>query len=295
MKVHLHQIRIPANYVLILPDPDFQTFQLYGEDTDFQVGNKDEETLASHYSVRGKVFAVPEKLNFNLQQIQNNLIPATSTLSMDEIKFFFRSQMVENMGYKFGSVLFDVPMEVKVGDIVYFNYQEHYACYEQARYVDTFEYGEMMLMKYDELICCHPEHDEDALTMLNGLLLAEVITTNTVYGKNVYERAGIFLADMSEETERVKKKTSIAYLTHWGTSVNRFLENSTNTEGPHDFKGGELIVFNPKLAPPLMFTLHRSTFRGMDLVKIRRRDIFCILPAEWNDELSQLASEMHLN
>lgn len=294
MKVKLSQIAIPYNYVLVLPDPDFKTFQVDTHDT-LLVGEKDAETAASHFSIRGKVFGLPQKLVFSLHQIRINKIPAAPNLTSDAMMFYFRSQMVENMGYKKGSVLYDVPMEVKLHDIVYFNYQEQYSCYEEARIVDTVEYGVMLLMKYDQLVCCHPEYDEAAITMLNGYLLVEPIKIETVFGSHIYEKAGILLADQTTDQKRIVKKTSIGILAHSGCHVKQFLEDSDNNEGDFDFAGGEIIVYNPKVAPPLMYALHKATLEGKELVKIRRKDIFCILPSEWSAELAGLASQLHLN
>lgn len=294
MKLKPSQIHIPSNYVLILPDPDFTNFHFAGHESTLQVGNKDAETLASHYSVRGKVYAVPDKLVFSLAQIKKNLVPEAPMLSNEEMFFYFKSNMVLNKGYKAGSVLFDVPMEVETGDVAYFNYQEHYSCYEQARWIET-ELGEMLLIKYDNLICCHPEANPSAVRMLNGYLLVEVISTTSVFGKRTYEKAGIVMNDSKDDTKRVTKKKSIGYITHFGSHVRNYLENSENNEGAHDFTGGELIVYNPKVAPPLQFNLHQSAFEGMELVKIHRKDIFCILPDEWKSELRELASSIHLN
>lgn len=294
MKVSFTQIEIPQNYVLVLADKEFDKFQHNGKDL-LDIAPPSVEDSASHYSVRGKVFAVPNCLMFNLAKIQANKIPAPYGLSMQEVLFYFKSKFVENNDYKTSSTLFDVPMEVCTGDIVYFNYQEHYRCYTQATYVDTIEHGEMMLMRYDSLIAKHPEDAPADITMLNGYVLVEPITGSEVFGSNLYEKNGILIPNMREAVAITKKKKNVGYVRFWGSHCKGYLDFSDKQEAAHEFTDGDIIVYNPKKAPSLEFTMHQKHFGGKQLVKIQRRDIFCVLPDRFKKELESVILDVHLN
>lgn len=284
MKIDHSLITIPRNYVLVLPDHEFTHFHLNGRES-LAAGKVSLENVAEHYSIRGKVFAVPNELVFNLTQIKNNKIPVAPMLDFEQTMFYFKSQQMETEGYKQGSVAFDVPMQVSPGDTVYFNYQEHYNCYDHGRWVDTVEHGEMLLMKYDQLICCHPAKDPNNLTMLNGYLFVEPIGIETLFGKNVFERAGIVIAKLKGQEMDFKKKLNIGWMRAWGTPVRNYIDFPDNNDGDYPFTDGQVVMYSPRVAPTLEFSLHKTHFDGKHLVKLRRRDLFAILPLDLTEGL----------
>lgn len=283
MKIDYNNITIPRNYVLVLPDQEFTNFHLNGQES-ISAGKVDLENAAEHYSIRGKVFAVPEELNFNLDQIRRNRIPEAPILNFEETMFFFRTHHVETEGYKQSSVAFDVTMDVRKHDIVYFNYQEHYNCYEHGRWMET-ELGDMLLMKYDQLICCNTENEPNKIIMLNGMMFVEPIGVETLFGKNIIERAGLNLVDKNGHEFDFKKKLNIGRVRVWGRHCLNYIDFPDNKEGPYDFEDGQIVLYNPKVAPALEFSLHKTMFEGKHLVKLRRRNLFAILPMDTTKDL----------
>lgn len=295
MKINHKLISIPRNYVLVLPDCEFERFQLNGADS-LSVGKANLENAAAHYSIRGKVFAVPDELVFNLDRIRANRIPVAPMLDFEQTMFYFKSYQVETEGYKNGSVLYDVPMEVRTSDIVYFNYQEHYNCYDHGRWVDTVEHGEMLLIKYDQLICCHTESEPDKIIMLNGYVFVEPIGVETLFGQNVFKRAGLYVAKSKGQEFDFQKKLNIGYVRLSGRHSKGFINLPDNVEGPYEFAPNQIVMYNPRVAPPVEFSLHKSHFEGKHLVKLWRRDIFAILPVDiTNDLVEDMVTTINLS
>lgn len=293
MKISIHDIIIPRNFVLILPDKEFTSFHLNGKEA-LPAGKVDLENVAEHYSVRGQVFGVPEELVFSLDRIQAIHVPDTFGMRPEETVFYLKSQQMEAKNYKDGSVAYDVPMTVCLGDTVYFNYQEHYNCYEEGRYVDT-ELGEMLLIKYDQLICADP-YDNGELIMLNGILLIEPISLESTFGKNIFSKAGFDIVNLKSKEDDIKKKLNIGFVRAWGRHVKTYMDFSEQNEGPYDFKDGQIVMYNPKVAPPLEYQLHNTMFEGKTLLKLRRRYIFAILPMDIaSDEVIDLVTNINLN
>lgn len=278
MKVDYKKITIPRNYVLVLPDHDFENFHIDGKES-ISAGKVDLENVAAHYSIKGKVFAVPQEIVFNLDRIRANRIPDAPELDFEQTMFYFKTHQVETEGYKQGSVLFDVTMDVRLNDTVYFNYQEHYNCYDHGRYVET-EMGDMFLIKYDQLICCHPEDKPAEITMLNGMMFIEPIDVKGEFGDNVIRRAGFDLPTKEGQEGDFKKKLTIGRVRLFGRHCKAYIDQPDNVEGPYDFAPGQIVMYNPKVAPTLEFSLHKTMFEGKNLVKLRRRNIFAILPVD---------------
>lgn len=293
MKVKAADIVIPHNFVLVQPDAEFETFQHKGK-TSFATGRVDLEHVASHYSIRGKVYAVPERLLFNLASMRKNMIVPPTGLSGEEIAFYFRSNLAEIHYQKRSSVLFDTDMDLNVGDIVFFNYQEHYNCYMEGRWVET-EIGDMMLMCYDNLICSHADIKKAEPLMLNGHILVEPISIESVFGTNVYKKAGIYISNRKQDIEVVKRKINLGYVRYFGKPCKAYIDMPDNKDGDHMFQEGDIIAYNPKVTPSLEYGLHKSHFGGKDLVKMKRRDVFCIFPAEFKKDLTTLVKDFNSN
>lgn len=295
MKLSIDQIDIPYNYVLVLADKSFDRFQQDGEDT-LATGSVNMENTAEHYSVRGKVFAVPKELSFRLEEMQANRVPQAFGMGMEEMAFYFRSYMMQNLYLKHSSVLYKTEMEVKVGNVVFFNYQEHYNCYQLGRWVDTVEHGEMLLIKYDELICTHSEDSPEELTMLNGLVLIEPVTPKIVNNNSHHRKGRIVVTDMKHENAKPKKKMSVGRVVCAGSPCEKYFEFPEREDGHQGLNQGEVVLYNAKLAPPLEFSLHRTQFDGREVVKLRRRDIFCTFPSGIDtDAIRELVLSAHLS
>jgi len=215
-------------------------------------------------------------------------------LSPDEISFYFRSNVVEMTHQKMTSVLFDTDMIVEVGDIVFFSYIEHYNCYQDGRWVET-DKGDMMLMQYDQLICCHPDFRGAVPRMLNGYCLIEPISIESVFGTNLYKKAGIYISNRKQDIEVLKRKTMLGYVRHFGEPNRAYIEMSDINDGLFDFEVGDIVMYNPKFAPTLEYGLHKAHFGGNELVKIHRRHIYCQFNESFKKDVKSLVKDFNSN
>lgn len=294
MKIASTEIAIPANYVLIKPDSPEEEFHSKGKAT-FKTGKVDLEHVGSHYSIRGQVFGIPEKLTYNLPSILVQRIQQPVTLTVDQTAFYFRSNLAEITHQKNTSVLCDVDIEVATGDIVFFNYLEHYNCYAEGRWVMTTDEGELLLMRYDQLICCHADTRGSKLTMLNGFVLVEPITIESLFGTNVYKKAGLWISSRKQDIEIMKRKTNLGFIRFSGKPSRSYIELPEHKDGDREMKEGEIVLYNPRITPALEYGLHKHHFGGLRLVKMKRRDIFCIFPEEFNTDLKNLPNDYKMN
>lgn len=294
MTIDYKKIQIPRNYVLVFPEKEYTNFHIDGRES-LPAGKVHLENEAEHYSIRGKVFGIPEELVFNLDRIRANKIPEANGLDFEQTMFYFKTHQVETEGYKQGSVAFDVPMQVSVGDTVYFNYQEHYNAYDHGRWMVT-DLGDMFLMKYDQLLCCHPDGNPAAVKMLNGLVLVEPISVEAIFGANVIRRKGFEIAKKVGTEMDFKKKMNVGYVRHWGTAVKDYIDLPDNRDQPYEFTQGQIVLYNPRVAPALEFSLHKTLFAGMHLVKLRRRNIFAIMAPDVSEgDVMELVTTINLN
>lgn len=294
------KVRLLANYVLVKPDKKFETYQFGGRETGILTASskldpsgKYISTEQEHVAISGIVYGVPEKLVYNAKAIWN-LQDNNDYRKGTFVRTKWVQQDIDRL--RNDSVQFDVPMEVKVGDRVYFEYMAHMFAEQQGLWVDTTE-GKMMLIKYDLLIMT----DE---IMLNGFLLIEneKIKKETVkveFGGNLMANAesweiegevlqsGIVLVGTREE----KKYRSYAYATlqksahpcksyldfrgkdDWGVFIWR---NGGFVNADRDLVQGDTLIYDPRFAKEIEFGLHR-VLSEKKLLRIQRKDIYAIM------------------
>lgn len=298
------KLRIPSNYILVKPDKAFETYQFAGRETGILVANtkldmsgKVVSTEQEHISISGTVYAVPEQLVYNAKAIWN---------LQDNNDFrrgaFVRSKWVQQDidQLRNESVQFDVPMEVNIGDKVYFEYLAHILSQQSGMYVDTKE-GIMMLIKYDMLIFAL-RNDEQI--MLNGFLIIEndIIkkdTVNVTFEGNIdansdswqvqgeIRESGLILVGGREE----KKYRSYAqakviqsaqpvksYLDFRGkddTGIFKLTENGFENMD-RELQIGDTLLYDPRFAKEIEFGLHR-VFSEKKLIRIQRKDVYAVI------------------
>lgn len=273
------RIRIPSNYVLVLPDKNFTTYQFQGRETGIEVGisavrdltdddtgiERIEETVqtyAHHLSVKGKVYAIPEKLIYNGHKIKY----ARLNFSNDN------SSMQKLGGLMSESLDFDTLMEVEVGDEVVFDYRSHLECYEDGKFIET-ELGDMFLIRYDMLqIAINPYGEKKAL---NGLVFLE---------QKLYEKetpSGLIIPVLSGKEDKIER-WDIGEVVLSGNPVFGYKDNIEYSDDPTPISAGDFIMYRPGGTGLLENDLHQIIFPGKRILTVRRRDIFMVLPNNQN-------------
>ena len=178
-KIKVRNVKPMANYVLVKPDEHHTTFQFNGRETNiisssyiFE-GENQIKADQRNYSTVGTVYAVCEKLNFYLPQINklresHDLYKDMGGMGTALVRPDIQKEIDRLTDL---SVRFDTPIEVKAGDRVNFDYLTHDKVKENALIVETDE-GTMYLVKYDLLYAVLDENNQP-IRMLNGWNLVE--------------------------------------------------------------------------------------------------------------------------
>jgi len=298
------KIRIPNNYVLVKPDKNFETYQFSGRETGILVANakldpsgKVVSTEQEHISISGTVYAIPENLVYNARAIwklqDNNDFRRGA---------FVRSKWVQQDidQLRNESVQFDVPMEVQVGDRVYFEYLAHILAQQSGMYVDTND-GKMMLIKYDMLIMALRNEEQ---IMLNGFLLIEneAIKKETIkveFEGNLNANAGSWevegeitssglilvggrqekkyrswaQAKLIQSAQPVKSYLDFRGKDDWG--IFKLTENGFENLD-RELLPDDTLLYDPRFAKEIEFGLHR-VLSEKKLLRIQRKDVYAVL------------------
>lgn len=270
MKISLKSFTIPFNYVLIKPEDAFQTYQFGGKETGIIAPSfkydkgKSFSDMDKHVSVCGDVYAVPQRLIYNGRKIRE--IQADKGWAMDKSIRKQADHLRET------TLQYDVPMEVKKGDKVYFDYLAYKNCLNTGRMLDTEE-GMMMLIKYDLLIM---SIRSDAVIMLNGYVLVEndeipVEKEDGVVG--IQRESGLFIPQLRKK-EIKNRKSAQATIIYSGSKCEDYLDNPIAVDGSGG--NGDKILYDPRFSKELEFGLHQA-FSDKKLRRIQRKDIHLIL------------------
>lgn len=241
-------MRISKNWVLVKPDENFKNYN----------GGKivtalDADSAGQRLSVRGKIISLPKKLVYNGNEIKKE----RSVFAND------RSSVSIISALKDVSMLYDVNIEPKVGDTVFFNYMEHYECYQNGRWIEG-EDGDMLLMRYDNLIVSHPLNNTSAIKPLNGLVLIEPIKTK--------EEESMTTVELQKYKHKIHK-TGLAKVIKTGQKCKGYLEDLNGPEDTNEIKEGQIIIYKPSGAHLLEWGLHQTLFKNRRIMAIHRRNI----------------------
>lgn len=257
-----YKLKIISNYVLVKPDKAFDTFQFGGKETgilaaSYKYDDKGQmhSTEMEHVSISGRVYAVPSKLNFYAEQIwdiQDNNDFRTGT--------FIRQPHIQQKIDRFRaeSVQYNVPVEVEVGDKVFFEYM----AYQLSEQLLTSE-GLMLLIKYDMLILSFRNEE---CQMLNGFMLIE----NEQLEKQEIQGIELIL----NQTEKKTRNRARAKVIASNAPCKMYLDFRGYQDG--EAETGDTILYDPRYAKELEYGLHRI-FNEKKLLRIQRKDIYAVL------------------
>lgn len=274
--IDYNKLKIPYNYVLVLPDNHHEFYHNdKGEEIDIQIGKSlyrdvaDEDSelgrleesvtnVAQHYSVKGKVYAVPNKLLFPIEKIKR-LRRNFGNNNADLKKL---GELISN------TVEWDVPIEVEVGDDVVFDYLSHIGCYDDGRWIET-ELGDMYLIRYDELnLRITPSGEKQTL---NGWML--------VSKEAAPEKSETGLDLVYQNEDRITKQ-EFATVIDPGKPVLHYKDDFDYVDDPYEFKIGQKVKYRPGGTKPLEWVLHQTLYPGTKALLVHRRDIFYAIEDE---------------
>lgn len=281
-ELDLNRIRIPLNYVLIKPDPHYETFQREGVDLGIQVSNfsyneKGERVSIRerNYSVMGTVYAVPENLIFNGAKLRKIGDDTGIRYSDGEPEVYNKDRMSEVSALRTVSLRFGSDMEVKVGDRVRFSYTVHMKAVDKGMEIDTPE-GAMFFTTYDNLFAIVDE-ESTPIKMLNGYILVEgekkdLESIDGVEGE--FSESGLFIPNLKTKHKR-KRKSMEGRILAIGSPISGHLDFFMEGPDPHvEMSVGEKLLFDPrgcKRLEPLNHQHHKE-----DLFILHRRSIIFV-------------------
>lgn len=237
---------ITNNHVLVLPDEN------YTKDGEIELYDSFEP--AKHFSVKGRVLAVPEMLICFREDM--NVLRAMQRVSKNPI---IQKDIQEMNRW---SVEFDTDMEVRVGDDVVFRYINRIACVEDEQVFGRDELGSRgaLLISYDEL---YMALRGDERILLNGWILVEPVEYSEA---ELIEMGGGF-----EKAMKSLEKPGVGIVREVGMPNYGYLDGTE--EGP-DVKPGMEILFRHSNAVPIEFKYHKELNEGKyAFYRMQRKDI----------------------
>lgn len=231
------RLRIPFNYVLVQIQGQFyeKVKSLY-IDTSFNP--------EQHHVIMGVVKSVPEKIFFPKQRI-------------DQIKNEFggsqncplhRLEEIQELTRR--SAQYDVDMELKERDTIFYHYNVYGEAHEQGR-VFTKDRETFILIPYDMVFVAI--RDEEVIPV-NGLVLIEP------------EQVQVGEFDLPRESDQVGK------IAHIGSPVRNYIGYPDESDEEF-YEFGDRVVFRKTRGVPLEFGIHQRLDKKY--FKMHRKDIVC--------------------
>jgi len=283
-----------SNFVLVLPDPQVETYQIAGKELgliapDFKYEKGEKISIKErNLSVMGTVYSVPDSLRFNLTEIDSlkkNSCFAIIDGTAVPINISIHRHIAQETA---DSVLYDVDMEVEKGDRVMFTYLAHKKAKDERMVVET-DFGEMYLIKYDMLQMVLGEENKPK-KMLNGYLLVEPEEIDILRedGKEFIEHSSGLVTIAPKFKLKKTKKNQIGKILLAGTRCRGYLQHKEKTDCTQVLNLNEKIVYDPRLCQKLEFETHQIISDKI-LHLIQRKDIHFI--CEEGFDFKQLSLE----
>lgn len=283
--MNINNIKIPSNYVLVKPDADFNSIIIDGRDTGIILGDSADakDFLADNYrdeaqdiatnsgqkkSVTGTVIKVCQKLIFNGEKLTKQRQGFSNDMAYMAMLSKIRSE----------SVVYDVPIEVKEGDKVVFDYVSHYECYQSGQYIET-EDGDYFILKYDQLYAKYTKEDGSDLYPLNGKVFVEALERE----KEVV--LGDILMVYTEDNKSFDtvgyikgKKLQIGQILASGCICKGYIDDLDMGDDTTKLNNGDYIAFKWAYATPFQSEMHQKFFPNKRVMVLNRKDVALYIP-----------------
>jgi len=222
------KLRPMNNYVLVKPKLDTNKIEVAGKE--FYVDTTWE--VEKHAPTEGEVIEVPDKLIFDIK--------------------------------KPWSTEFDVDMELKPKDKVYFHYLTKQNSESNGRVVRNDDGEILYLIPYDQIFAAVRQ---DKIIPINGYLLVDLIEGDLVK------------SEVLEIPDLLKKKGSakFARVKHVSSPIRKYKrfpkEGDCNT-----VKVGDIVAYSINSDLPMQYAYYNSLGKEKKYRRMQRRDIFAIIP-----------------
>ena len=163
------------------------------------------------------------------------------------------------------SVMYDVDMELQVGDRVIFDFKAESAVRKHGDIDGSYP------LRYDDI---YVAIRGEQIIPVNGIILVEACETTVEEDVQQALKAGLELPDtvVKEKSERY------GIVRHIGSPCRGFLQAPEElTEVDDEVCVGDKIVFHPVYAIELQYSLHQILEKGKTLYRMRRKDVFAVL------------------
>jgi len=272
--ISIKNIRIPFNYVLIKPDPDFETYQLAGKETGliaptykYEKGNR-VDAKNKNFATTGTVYGVPEQIRFTREDIK--AIKASIITERNNEKVIADASLLYKINrLKEAGCRFETENELAIGDHVKFSYQIHL----KSQYFDTEE-GKMCFVKYDDI------YMTTAGKMINGYLLIDPELQETEKeGAATFVRSttGLVIPKLGGTYKR-SARWAYGRVLHSGKplTVNGrpggYFDFPTYCDEDTDVQAGDKLIYDPRVAVQYETENHME-LADRRLYLIQRKDI----------------------
>ncbi len=249
------QIEIPVNLVLIKPDEDYTETSsgLNVKGVKEDRSKRQQNTLARHYAITGTVITVPNKLLFRGDQ-HARVLAATGGVYND----FSLKDLTDVVN---GSMEYDVEMELKVGDKIWFDYGCHYNANVEKKILDIEGVGKCYLIDYEAIFL---RERSGIKTPVNGWIWIKKI--------DAIQSSPSGLIVTSKKSKHLK---DIAEVVKIGSPIKKYL-STLHKDFPEPICEGQRIVYHEKLSTPIEYVIHKT--EGLEgLYKIKRKDIIALI------------------
>lgn len=257
-KINLEKFKIPSNYVLIKPEPDFEFIKVEpknkfsGESGPVEILiAHTTETHARHFSITGTVLVNPEKLIFNKKRIKD----FKRGRANDESRREGVARLME------ASLEIDVDIDTEVGDKVWFSYLCQLNAVIHKLIIDTEEHGICFLIKYEDIYCYQRK---DAVFLINGWVWIKRVE------RSRKTDTGLELQFSTKNTH----EPNWAIIIKSSNPVRDYMDSKP--EGSINFNGGEQVIYNDKMGHPLEYGLHRE-LTDDEVLSVRRKHIYAVI------------------
>lgn len=261
------QIKPINGYVLIKPDPHYETYQFKGRETGILSSNlsyvehQGEQRIAlvkeRNYSIRGTVFAVPDMIKVpddKFHKLETGVVKEGQNKGM--VYNFSVSDSFRNYSEKVN--LYNTEMELEVGDRVLMSWTIH----NKSEPVQTTE-GEMLFVKYDQLVMVVDE-DRSPKKMLNGWVLLTKDENEEVKkdeGLSYTEtKSGLFIPVMNQynNVKKVGNKNLVCTCHLAGKPNKGYKEQPELIDDDYDISVGEKMIVDRRGLRALENRNHRE-------------------------------------
>lgn len=272
--------RIIKNFVLVKPDPHYETYHSKGNDTGILVSNfqyeegKRMSVKERHYSVTGEVFAIPSKIVCNTEKVKEISERVKVIQNGDSAIVTDWSLMAEKEYLVRGSVQYGTTVELSVGDRVRYSYTAHQHAKDNGMEVNT-DNGPMLLIPYDKIFCAVDETNYPT-KMVNGYVAVKSIMDESIQDVDGVSgqktETGIFVVKNDREIKKRKGQKVEVVLA--GTPLTSYFGVPDNgADADYELKKGDELLIDPRGKQRLEPYLHQHIEEDIFLIH-RRMIIF---------------------